>query len=203
MMNVYVLLDRSSSMQKQWSEAINSVNAYVNELPNDTNVFLAVFDHDYNAIRNTTAGEWIPVSTVEISPRGNTRLFDSAARIMYRALDDNAEKTVIVVMTDGEENSSLNFRQADVKALANTVDAKKWELIFLGANFDRVSDVAVNNFGRGKEKFMNMTTGNMVGAMADLGTRSTAYFASGTGINYTAQDKANASSNTTATFNTN
>ena len=194
MMNVYILLDRSGSMQNQWGEAINSVNAYVKELPKDTNVFLAAFDHDYNVVRNTTAKKWDPINREEILPLGNTRLFDSAARIMYRALDDNAEKTVIVVMTDGEENSSQNFRQADVKTLADTMDKKKWELIFLGANFDKVSDVAVNNFGRQSSKFMNMTTGNMTGTMADLAVRSTAYATMDAAINYTAEDKARASS---------
>lgn len=192
-MNVYILLDRSGSMQNQWSEAVNSVNAYVKELPKDTSVFLAAFDHDYTVLRNTTVKKWEPLDKEEITPRGNTRLFDSAARVMYRALDDNAEKTVIVVMTDGEENASLNFRQSDVKALADTMDKKKWELIFLGANFDKVSDVAVNNFGRDSSKFLNMTTGNMTGTMADLAVRSTAYAHMGSSINYTAEDKLRAS----------
>lgn len=193
-MNVYILLDRSGSMQTQWSEAINSVNAYVKELPKDTNVFLAAFDHDYSVVRNTTAKKWNPINIDEITPRGNTRLFDSAARIMYRAIDDNAEKTVIVVMTDGEENASLNFKQSDVKALANTMDAKKWELVFLGANFDKVSDVAVNNFGRTADKFVNMTSGNMINTMSDLAVRSSLYAATGATINYTAEDKVRASS---------
>lgn len=194
MMNVYILLDRSGSMQNQWGEAINSVNAYVKELPKDTNVFLAAFDHDYTVLRNTTVKKWQPIDREEIVPRGNTRLFDSAARVMYRALDDNAEKTVIVVMTDGEENASLNFKQSDVKSLADTMDKKKWELIFLGANFDKVSDVAINNFGRDSSKFLNMTTGNMTGTMADLAIRSTAYATMDSAINYTAEDKLRASS---------
>lgn len=193
-MNVYILLDRSGSMQSQWGEAINSVNTYVKELPKDTSVFLAVFDHDYNVVRNTTAKKWEPLDKEEITPRGNTRLFDSAARVMYRALDDNAEKTVIVVMTDGEENASQNFKQSDVKALADTMDKKKWELIFLGANFDKVSDVAMNNFGRQRSKFVNMTTGNMAATMADLSFRSAAYATSDASINYTDEDKLRASS---------
>lgn len=192
-MNVYILLDRSGSMINQWSEAISSVNAYVKELPKNTNVFLAAFDHDYNVVRNTTAKNWIPINTDEIRPRGNTRLFDAAARIMYRALDDNAEKTVIVVMTDGEENSSLNFHQADVKSLANTMDDKKWELIFLGANFDKVSDVAINNFGRSATKFVNMTSGNMMATMTQLASRSASYASTGLSINYSDEDKLRAS----------
>jgi hypothetical protein len=192
-MNVYILLDRSASMQNQWGEALSSINGYVKELPKDTNVYLAAFDHDYVVMRNTKSNYWEPVSATELQPRGNTRLFDSAARIMHRAIDDNAEKTIVVVMSDGEENSSLNFRQADVKALANVVDSKKWELVFLGANFDKVGDVAMNNFGRTSNKFVNMTTGNMADYMTSTLATSTAnYAATGAAFNFTDEDKARA-----------
>lgn len=192
-MNVYILLDRSASMQSQWGEALSSINGYVKELPKDTSVYLAAFDHDYVVLRNTTAKYWEPVSSTEIQPRGNTRLFDSAARIMQRAIDDNSERTIVVVMSDGEENSSLNFKQADVKALANVLDSKKWELIFLGANFDKVGDVAMNNFGRASNKFVNMTTGNMTDYMTSTLATSTAnYAATGRAFNFTDEDKARA-----------
>lgn len=192
-MNVYILLDRSASMENQWSEALSSINGYVKELPRDTNVFLAAFDYDYVVMRNTTAKYWEPVSSTELQPRGNTRLFDSAARIMQRAIDDNAERTIVVVMTDGEENSSLNYKQADVKALANVLDSKKWELVFLGANFDKVGDVAMNNFGRTSNKFVNMTSGNMADYMTTTLATSTAnYAATGAAFNFTDQDKARA-----------
>lgn len=190
MMNVYILLDRSASMQSQWAEALSSINGYVKELPKDTNVHLAAFDHDYVVMRNTTAKKWTPLHSEELQPRGNTRLFDAAARIMQRAIDDNAERTIIVVMTDGEENSSLNFKQADVKALANVLDSKKWELVFLGANFDKVGDVAMNNFGRTSNKFVNMTTGNMADYMTQtLATSSVAYATAGRAMNFTDEDK--------------
>jgi hypothetical protein len=167
-----------------WDEALGSINGYVKELPEKTNVFLAVFDTDYNVIRNTTAKKWLPLSRDDATPRGGTRLFDSAARIMYRALDDNAEKTVIVVMTDGFENASLNFKQSDVKALSKTMDAKKWELLFLGANFDKVGDVAVNNFGVGAGKFADVKLGTMQTYMSTTLSQSTrAYGASGATIN--------------------
>lgn len=189
-MNVYLLLDRSGSMQNQWGEALNSINAYVKELPKDTNVHLAAFDHDYVVLRNTTVEKWNPINNDEIQPRGNTRLFDAAARIMQRAIDDNAERTMIVVMTDGEENASLNYKQADVKALANVLDSKKWELVFLGANFDKVGDVAMNNFGRTSNKFYNMTSGNMTKSMTStLATASTAYAIRGASIDFTDEDK--------------
>lgn len=192
-MNVYILLDRSASMSSQWSEALSSINAYVKELPHNTAVFLAAFDHDYVVMRNVFSQFWEPVSSTELQPRGNTRLFDAAARIMQRAIDDNVEKTIIVVMTDGEENSSLNFKQADVKALASVLDSKKWELVFLGANFDKVGDVAMNNFGRTSNKFVNMTSGNMTDYMTStLATSTAAYAARGVAMNFTDEDKARA-----------
>jgi hypothetical protein len=183
-MNVYILLDRSGSMETMWDEALGSINGYVAELPEKTNVFLAVFDTDYNVIRNTAAKKWKPISREDATPRGGTRLFDSAARIMYRALDDNAEKTVIVVMTDGFENSSLNFKQSDVKTLSKTMEAKKWELLFLGANFDKVGDVAINNFGVASGKFADVKVGTMHDYMTTTLSRSTAAYAtSGAAIN--------------------
>jgi hypothetical protein len=189
-MNVYILLDRSGSMQTQWGEALSSINAYVKELPKDTNVYLAAFDHDYFTVRNTTVKKWLPLNNDEIQPRGNTRLFDAAARIMQRAIDDNAERTMIVVMTDGEENASLNYRQADIKALTSVIDSKKWELVFLGANFDKVGDVAVNNFGRTSNKFYNMTSGNFGSSMTTtLATASTAYATRGKSVDFTDEDK--------------
>jgi uncharacterized protein with von Willebrand factor type A (vWA) domain len=191
-MNVYILLDRSGSMSNMWAESIGSINAYVAELPEKTNVFLAAFDTEYTVVRNSTVKKWKPIETNEITPRGNTRLFDSSARIMMRALDDNEEKTVVVVMTDGEENSSINFKQSDVKALAKSLEDKKWELIFLGANFDKVGDVA-RHYGVGINKFTDIKAGNMHEYMtASLATSTRAYASTGEAINISAEDKAKA-----------
>lgn len=192
-MNVYMLLDRSGSMESMWKEAINSINAYVSELPAKTNVFLAVFDSmGYDVARNTTAKEWKDISAEEYSPRGSTPLYDSAARLLHRAFDDNPDKAAFIVMTDGEENMSRNFNQSAVKALIADAEKRKWQVIFLGANFDKVGDQAMA-VGLQSNKFMNMTAGNMQGSLRTLGAYTTAY-ASGASadINWSDQDKFNA-----------
>lgn len=197
-MNVYILLDRSGSMQSLWSEAIGSINAYVEKLSKETQVYMAVFDNEYDVIRQSNAGSWKPITNDEVSPRGMTALFDASARIMQRAIDDNAEKTIVVVMTDGEENSSRNFKQADVKALVSKLDAKKWELLFLGANFDKVGDVA-SAYGKGFDKFVNMSADNMRGFMGGTLATSSMAYASGTSasMNFTVADKEEASNKLT------
>jgi uncharacterized protein with von Willebrand factor type A (vWA) domain len=194
-MNVYILLDRSGSMQNLWAEAIGSINAYVEKLPKETDVYMAVFDNEYDVVRQSKAGSWKPVTNTEVSPRGMTALYDASARIMQRAIDDNSEKTILVVMTDGEENSSQNFKQADVKNLTAKIDAKKWELIFLGANFDKVSEVA-KSYNRGFDKFTNISKENMRDFMSStLATSSMGYATMDTAMSFTTADKAAAVSN--------
>lgn len=191
MNTVYLLLDRSQSMTTQWSEALGSVNGYIENLPSQTNVVVATFDTiSYDVVRNTTAREFKPLTNEDATPRGSTPLFDSAARMMWRVLDDKPERAVFVVMTDGEENQSRYFRQTDVKSLAAQLESKKYEVIFLGANFDKVGDTA-KSFGVADNKWTNISTRNlgqyMTGTMA---TSTASYFNTGAAMNFTAADKA-------------
>jgi hypothetical protein len=184
-------------MSSQWSEALGSVNGYVENLPSDTNVVVATFDTiSYDVVRSTTARAFRPLTNEDAMPRGSTPLFDSAARMMWRVLDDKPERAIFVVMTDGEENQSRYFRQGDVKSLAAQLEAKKYEVIFLGANFDKVGDTA-KGFGVADNKWTNISTRNlnsyMTGTMA---TSSVDYFAKGVAMNFTADDKARAVSGT-------
>ncbi len=185
-MNVYILLDRSGSMETMWDESLGSINGYVKGLDASTKVMLAVFDNiSYDVIRMTRAGDWTNVTRADASPRGGTPLFDASARIMQRAQDDNAERAVVVIMTDGFENGSRNFKQVEVKQLATTLEtAKKYEVVFLGANFDKVGDVAMQQYGRGVDKFANINKGGMMDFMATtLGTQTRAYASTGAAMN--------------------
>lgn len=190
MNTVYLLLDRSASMESQWNEALGSINGYVNNLPPDTRVMVATFDTvSYDVVRYTTAAEFKKLTREDAMPRGGTPLYDSASRMMWRILDDKPERAIFVVMTDGEENNSHNFKQADVKALVKRLEEKKYEVIFLGANFDKIGDVATG-FGLSSAKWTPVASHNlghyMTGTMA---TSSVGYLSRGTAMNFTEQDK--------------
>ena len=174
-MNAYILLDRSGSMESLWKEALGSINGYVKELPKDANVFMAVFDTiGYDVIRNTTAGDWKPLSNDDAMPRGGTPLFDASARMMLRILDDKPDKAVFVTMTDGEENSSQNFKQVHVKNMAKSLEDKDYQVLFLGANFDKVGDVATQ-YGVKASSWTNITPVNLNSTMSVLGASSMGY----------------------------
>lgn len=195
MNSVYLLLDRSGSMESQWKEAIGSINGYIEKLPKETSVYISTFDSvSYDVIRNTTVKHYDPITASEVWPRGGTPLFDSAARVMMRILDDKPERAIFVVMTDGEENSSQHFKQHDVKAYTKHLEEKKYEVVFLGANFDKVGDTA-STFGLAQNKWTNISTRNlgtyMTGSMA---TASASYLNAGQAINITAEEKSKAAS---------
>lgn len=192
MSNVYILLDRSSSMSNQWAEALGSINGYVENLPMNTRVMLAVFDTvGYDVIRSSTAKEWRKVTNEDAMPRGGTPLFDSSMRMMQRIEEDKPERAVFVVMTDGEENNSQKYRQNEVKAMADKLRQKNYEILFLGANFDKVGDTAMA-YGAASNKWMNISTNNLGDAMRGLATSTASYTTTGAAMNFSDQDKMNA-----------
>ena len=145
---IFILLDRSASMNSMWEEALGGINAYVKKIEN-ADVMLASFDTlGYDVIRNTTTSKWENITTKEIEPRGGTPLLDAAGRIMWTMLDSKAKRAILVVVTDGEENSSSKFTSADIKTLTKQLTEKcDYEIVFLGANFDKIDTVAKSNFG--------------------------------------------------------
>jgi hypothetical protein len=191
-MRVFMLLDRSGSMSSLMSEAVGSINGYVGKLAGDTKVVLAAFDSiDYTVIRNTTVKGWKDIHAEEVSPRGSTPLYDSAVRLLHHAIDENDEKTYVVIMTDGEENMSRHYNQAAVKALLAEVEKKNWEVIFLGANFDKVAHTSAA-MGLGLEKTINFAKGNMAQEFTNLASYTTAYATAGTRSVFTDSDRTRA-----------
>lgn len=190
-MHAYILLDRSGSMQGLWVEALSSVNAYAKELANktdgdavDSHVTLAVFDsHDalqFDVLRRKQpALHWETVTDKDASPRGMTPLLDAIGRIIALADSDNPDKAVIVVMTDGAENASREMTRDGVKAALDRVKKRGWDVVFLGANFDNISDASSVGVAGGQQ--MSMAPGAMGDTMRMMAKKSRAYFARGEG----------------------
>lgn len=188
-MDVYILLDRSGSMQTLWNEAIGSINGYVEKLDPEDKVHFAVFDSvSHDLVQAAKAKDWKKVDEKSIDPRGGTPLYDSCGQIMTLAETMNTEKTLLVVMTDGYENASHEHTQASIKAKVKAWEERNWEVVFLGANFDDVASVS-NSVGVVGSKTMNYTAGNFMRGMDTLAVASTMYASAGTAINFTEEQK--------------
>jgi hypothetical protein len=190
-----MLLDASGSMANSWDEMLGSINRYASELPGDAEITLSAFDSGYEmnfrTLRNTTARNWKSVTKEDAMPGGGTPLVDASTRILHRMIDDDHSRAVFVLITDGEENASKHFKKTDVDKLLAHVKKKDWQTLFIGANFDKVKDVATS-YGLQQSSFVNMSTRNYTSTM-DLASNKTAnYMATGAAMAFTDEEKAGA-----------
>ncbi|KCZ92636.1 vWA domain-containing protein [Hyphomonas johnsonii] len=185
----YILLDRTGSMSDIWDEALGSVNAYAASVGEadegetegediKTAVTLAVFDYQeslqFDVLRKAVPAEsWTNVTNDEASPRGMTPLFDAIGRMVSLAEADKPEKAVIVIMTDGHENSSKEITRDGAKAALERAKANGWEVVFLGAEFASFGDA--DAVGMSASKTMAVGQGRMQDSMSALAKKSRAY----------------------------
>jgi hypothetical protein len=135
----YLLLDRSGSMSDKWEEALAAINTYARTLGSrvNTRIMLATFNHEYDVVRRESHPlQWRSVTAEEFEAEGSTALNDAIGRLVPAAKADNPTKATIVIMTDGEENASVEWCDAGAKALLDECRARGWQVIFLGMGHD-------------------------------------------------------------------
>ena len=197
----YVLLDRTGSMEPIWSEALSSVNAYADGLASldggprvDADITLAVFDAQeglqFDVLRDgVDAQNWHDVTNREVSPRGMTPLYDAIGRIVSLAEKDKPEKAVIVIMTDGEENSSQEMTKVAAKAALDRVRAKGWEVVFLGTEFSNFDDAT--GVGQTASRNMAVSKDQLSDSMNRLAQKSKDYAnGASASVEWNAEDRA-------------
>lgn len=180
----YVLLDRSGSMSRRWAEAISSVNTYAADLKGiDATLTVALFDSytiglDFDIVRDSVAvADWEALSPTAASPRGNTPLYDAIGRLCAKATTAAPDRAVIVIVTDGEENASREMSRDAAKAALDACRAKGWQVVFLGADFDAMSQAA--GVGTQSHSTMNASAAGLAPTMSANASRTRAYAMSG------------------------
>lgn len=197
----YILLDRTGSMEPIWSEALSSVNAYADGLAAldggprvDADITLAVFDaqdgFQFDVLRDDVDAErWKKITNDEVSPRGMTPLYDAIGRMVALAEKDRPDKAVIVIMTDGEENSSEEMTKASTRAALDRVRAKGWEVVFLGAEFSNFDDA--EGVGQSASRNMAVSKDQLSDSMNRLAQKSKNYAAGAApSVEWNAEDRA-------------
>ena len=196
---VFVALDRSGSMSgERWTTAIESLNDYIKGLQKEKvegEVTIVAFDSHWaprgqSATRLETITEdksiayFEPLKHDVLSPAGGTPLYDAAAHVMDRALERNAKRTVVVILTDGEENQSREYNQVKIKDKVKVLQEKNWEVIFLGANFDVTTYTAQAGLASTKMRSVDFNDKWATATMsADLTSSTIAYAVKGAAMN--------------------
>lgn len=182
--NTYILLDRTGSMSNIWDEALTSVNAYAVDLGRDgsgldSTVTLAAFDYQdglqFDVLRDhARPSTWRSVTDADASPRGMTPLYDAIARVVSLAERDHPKKAVLVIMTDGEENSSHEVSQDQARAALDRARAHGWAVVFLGAQFANFTDAG--HMGVSADQTMAVDKDGLTSTMQRLAKKSVDYY---------------------------
>lgn len=198
MQHDFILLDRSGSMANRWEEALSSINAYVAKLAEDkvdTGVTLAAFDIDtrgmmsFDILRDRIIpSTWHKVTNRDAEPRGGTPLNDAVGRLVARAKAGNYDKVAIIIMTDGEENSSKELTVEQARNLLDDCRKRGWQVIFLGADFNNVRQAT--SYGTAAANTVSMGVGNFGNTMATMSTLRAGYAVTGAAMNFTDAEKA-------------
>lgn len=145
------ILDRSGSMSGLEKDTIGGFNGTLEKQrqeAGDALVSTVLFDGISEVLHDRVPLQKVPVLTEkEYYARGSTALVDALGSAIhhignvhkYAREEDRPEKTIFVITTDGEENSSFKYTADQVRKMVERQKSKYgWEFVFLGANIDAV-----------------------------------------------------------------
>ena len=148
--DITLVVDRSGSMSSIREDAEGGVNEFIRrqaEEPGEALLTLVQFDTEYDFVhRGVPIGD---VPHFDLRPRGATALLDAIGRSINETGDrlakmkeaDRPGLVIFVVMTDGLENSSVEFTKAKIKEMIEHQQTNyNWQFTFLGANQDAFAE---------------------------------------------------------------
>jgi hypothetical protein len=178
--DITIILDRSGSMQSVKTDTIGGFNSFLEEqqkVSGEAALSLVQFDDQYEIVyidKDINSADHLTETTFQ--PRGMTALYDAIGRTVNAAgqrlanLSENERpnKVLLVIMTDGFENSSQEFNAARVSEMINHQrNNYKWEFMFIGANQDAV--LSAREIGIPTQAALTYTA-NTAGTVAAFGS---------------------------------
>ncbi|MHC5185189.1 MAG: vWA domain-containing protein [Planctomycetota bacterium] len=153
--HISIILDRTGSMSSIRDDTIGGFNTFLKDQkkePGIATITLVQFDSvdPYEIIHKFKPIKDVPELTHKTYvPRAMTPLLDAMGRginDIEKSLTDLSEeerpsKVVVVVITDGQENASQEFRKDQIVKMARKKTKKDdWQFVFLSADLDAFMD---------------------------------------------------------------
>ncbi len=152
---IVFILDESGSMSGLEKDTVGGFNSFIKKqrkIEGEALVSVVLFNENSKLLYDRVELSKIETMTEkQYCPGGCTALLDAVGNALnhirtihkYARDEDLPEKTVFVITTDGEENSSREFTYRKVKELIERQQKDYgWEFIFLGANIDAGEEAA-------------------------------------------------------------
>ena len=155
-LDVVFLLDRSGSMANCEKDTIGGYNSYLKKQRKNKNTLITtiLFDNEYEVLtERKPVSEVKDITEKEYFVRGCTALNDAIGKAIISLEQNNPNKVLFIITTDGLENASTEFRKKDIKALIEK--HSNWNFLYIGANIDSYAEG--HNIGITKDNIANYT----------------------------------------------
>lgn len=145
-----VILDRSGSMgsiASDMEEAMKEVLNKQKKSEEDIYVTYVRFDDEYEEVFSEKSIK--EIDGFRLEPRGMTALLDAVGktinsveqRINKKKEEDKPKRVLFVIITDGHENASKEFKRCNVfEKIEKMKKDYGWDVTFVGANQDSISE---------------------------------------------------------------
>lgn len=139
-LSILFIMDESGSMSVMGDEPLQGINNFYKK-QNESGEFMSTlcfFSSEVKFIHKNIIGKDISVLTNEdYTPNGMTALYDAVGESVKYQLEQNSKNVLVVILTDGEENSSRMYTKKDIKELLEKMEKENgWKIMYLGANQD-------------------------------------------------------------------
>jgi hypothetical protein len=166
-MNVEIIdiTDVSGSMHDIRNDIIGGFNTLVadqKKVPGEARLTYVQFDNEYGLRYAGKNIQEVPeLAEQDYIPRGGTALLDAIGRTLNEqgqriAAEKWADKVIVCIRTDGQENASREYTLTRVKEMIAHAQAHDWVFIFSGADIDAFgvsSSLGINTkYTRGYDK---------------------------------------------------
>ena len=142
-LDLVFLIDRSGSMYGSEKDTIGGFNSFIDREKDkdcNTKVTTILFDNKYEVLyKRKSIGEVDRLTSAEYYVGGSTALFDAIGRTITTLDKEVGNNVLFVIMTDGMENSSVEFSKSQIK---NMIDSHNWEFLFIGADINSYAEAA-------------------------------------------------------------
>ena len=181
--HIALVVDRSGSMQSIAADMNGGMATFLSEqaaLPGEVTVDVTIFDTEVDT--PYTLVDALDVEFPILVPRGGTALNDALCTTIVKlgeslAKMDEAnrpEHVIVLVVTDGEENSSREYTTEQAKAMVGKqIEEWQWEFIFMAANIDAFAAARDYGIGRGQTMSYDATAKGAGGTWAAASASAT------------------------------
>lgn len=179
-LNIFFILDGSGSMASVQSDVVDGVNAFIEKQQKEkakTNLWFTVFDTSVDKLyEGTDIKDVKPVTQNDTLKGGATALLDALGKTLAD-VDEKATKkfeNLVIVYTDGYENSSREYKKEQIKVLREQLEGKgNWTFTFMGADMDAFAEAS--QYGVNQTNTLSVDSANTPMAFAALGNATHAH----------------------------